>query len=329
MVQSTSGSTRDARRSTAGFLLRAGASAVMLVLLLPRIDLASLLPKEHHVATIRFLALGLVATLFGFVLSAWRWQRVLRVLEAPVGLGSLVSAYLAGQFVGNFLPSTIGGDVLRVTRLGATLRSTTVSFASVVLERMTGWVILPLFTFAGLLVSPSLFDLGFAPRLAAGLAGATLVLLVLILVAAGSPQLGGRFAGHDGWQRFIGAVHLGVDKLRRHPSGIAGVMVAGAVYQLSTVLTVFLAVRALDLGVPFTAVLAFAPAVLIAQVLPFSLNGIGLREGAFVLFLTPFGVSTGQAVGVGLLVYGMTLAVSLLGAPAFAVGARRAPAEAV
>ena len=52
------------------------------------------------------------------------------------------------------------------------------------------------------------------------------------------------------------------------------------------------------------------------------LNGLGIREGAFVLFLGPLGVSAGQAVAVGLIVYALTLAVSLLGAPAFAVGGR-------
>ena len=309
--------------------LRILASAVMLALLLPRIDITSILPRGQHVATARWLTLGIVVTLLGFVLSAWRWQRVLRVFDQRVGLPTLVSHYLAGQFVGNFLPSTIGGDVLRVTRLTPQVGSSATSFASVVLERMTGWVILPVLTLVGLALQPSLFDLGVAPRLALGLAATTLALLSLILVAAGSENLGGRFADHQGWQRFIGAVHVGVANLKRHPSEASGVVVAAAVYQLSMVATVFMATRALGLDVPLAAVLAFAPAVLIAQVLPFSLNGLGLREGAFVLFLTPLGVTTTQAVGVGLLIYGMTLAVSVLGAPAFAVGSRHTRARTV
>jgi len=75
------------------------------------------------------------------------------------------------------------------------------------------------------------------------------------------------------------------------------------------------------------------PAVAIAQVLPISLGGLGVREGAFVLFLGPLGVEASQAVALGLLVYGLNLAVSLLGAPAFAVGggggARPEPARAL
>ena len=299
------------------------ASAVMLGLLLPRMHLPSLLPPGHHGDTVVFLILGVLTTLAGIILSAWRWQRVLAVFDAETRLPNLVSHYLAGQFVGNFLPSTIGGDVLRVSRLSSSsdIPNTSV-FASVVIERLTGWIVLPLLTLAGLLLHPSLLGLGVASRLALGLSLGTLLLLAGILAAAGSRRMAGRFAANEGWTRFIGAVHLGVDSLRRRPQAAAGILGVATVYQLSPVLAAWFATRALGLHLPMLALLAFTPVVAIAQVLPLSLNGLGIREGAFVLFLGPLGVSTGQAVAVGLIVYALTLAVSLLGAPAFAVGGR-------
>jgi uncharacterized membrane protein YbhN (UPF0104 family) len=227
--------------------------------------------------------------------------------------------------VGNFLPSTIGGDVLRVSRLtnSSTVPGTSV-FASVVIERLTGWIVLPVLTLAGLLLSPSLLRLGMASRLALALSIGTMVLLAVIVFAAGSRRMAGRFAANEGWTRFIGAVHLGIDSLRHRPQAAAGIMAVATVYQLSPVLAAFFATRALGLHLPMVALLAFTPVVAIAQVLPLSLNGLGIREGAFVLFLGPLGVSAGQAVAVGLIIYATTLAVSLLGAPAFAVGSRRA-----
>ena len=299
------------------------ASAVMLAVLLPRINLRSLLPPGHHSDTVTYLALGLLTTLGGIVLSAWRWQRVLAVFDADTRLPNLVSHYLAGQFVGNFLPSTIGGDVLRVSRLSnsSAVPGTSV-FASVVIERLTGWIVLPLLTLAGLSLSPSLLGLGMASRLALALSIGTLLLLAGIVAVAASRRMAGRFAANEGWTRFIGAVHLGIDSLRRRPSAAAGVMAVATVYQLSPVLAAWFATRALGLHLPMVALLAFTPVVAIVQVLPLSLNGLGIREGAFVLFLGPLGVSAGQAVAVGLIVYALTLAVSLLGAPAFAVGSR-------
>ena len=151
--------------------------------------------------------------------------------------------------------------------------------------------------------------------------GVSLAALVAILLLAGSPRLAGRFREHENWMRFVGAVHLGVDRLRRHPRLALGVLGAAVLYQLSTVLVVWCAIHVLDLEVPNATVLAFVPAVAMVQVLPISLSGLGIREGALVLFLHHW-VHSGQAVAVGLLWYAMLLVVSLLGAPSFAIGHR-------
>jgi uncharacterized membrane protein YbhN (UPF0104 family) len=113
-------------------------------------------------------------------------------------------------------------------------------------------------------------------------------------------------------------------RLRRHPLAAFNVLVVGFAYQLVLVLAALMAAKAVGMSVAVgpTALLAFFPAVLIAQVLPISISGLGVREGAFVLFLTPLGVPTQQAIALGLLLYLLNVAVSLLGAPAFAVGGR-------
>src|SRR5262249_18572982 len=97
-----------------------------------------LIPDEHHALTLALLGLALLTTFIGIVLSAWRWQRVLLLFDAHVPLRTLTGHYFAGQFVSNALPSTIGGDVLRVSRASTTVNSSTTAFASVALERLTG-----------------------------------------------------------------------------------------------------------------------------------------------------------------------------------------------
>ncbi len=96
-------------------------------------------------------ARGAVLTaLVGVVLSAWRWQRVLLLFDVRVRIPALFSHYVVGLLVGNVLPSTIGGDVVRVARASNTVGSSEVSFGSVVLERLTGFVALPLARLRGL-----------------------------------------------------------------------------------------------------------------------------------------------------------------------------------
>jgi uncharacterized protein (TIRG00374 family) len=281
-----------------------------------------LLPNRHHLLTALLLSAALLMTLLGVFLSAWRWQRVLHVFDADVPLRPLFGHYLAGQFVGNVLPSTIGGDVLRVSRASATVDSAPVAFGSVVLERLTGFVALPLLVFAGFALRPSLIDVDRA-WLTLLIAGITLVLLVVVLFLAGHPRIAGRFAEHENWMRFIGAVHTGIDRLRREPMQLVPVLGTALIYQLSVVATVALIFRTLDLPIPLAGTLAYVPAVAMLQVLPLSFNGLGVREGALVLFLQPWGVGSAQAIAAGLLWFLATLIVSSLGAPAFAVGQRR------
>src|SRR5215510_8385204 len=195
--------------------LRIAVSALMLAVLVakvPSFDVSDLVP-EWSLATAVWLSIAAVLTLAGIILSAVRWQKVLDALEIRAGLPRLMSHYMAGQFVSNVLPTTIGGDVLRVSRLSRDTGETPGTFASVVLERLTGWLVLPVITVVGFLVNPGLRHLGTATRVALALSVATLVLLVAVLAAAASTRLGGRFATRADWRRFAGAIHLGVNRL--------------------------------------------------------------------------------------------------------------------
>jgi glycosyltransferase 2 family protein len=307
-------------------LLRIAGSIVMLGLLiwkLPEVDTDELVP-EWTAATGWWLLGAAALTFVGIVLSSMRWQAVLTALGVRSHLGQLLNHYLAGQFVSNVLPTTIGGDVLRVSRLSRENGESPASFASVVLERLTGWLVLPLLTYIGFVVNPGLTQLGTATSVALALATGTLVLLVVVLALVASHRFGARFGADEGWRRFAGAVHLGVERLRRHPVAAANVLAVGFAYQLVLVFAALFAAKAVGIGVEVgpTALLAFFPAVAIAQVLPVGISGLGIREGAFVLFLTPLGVPAEQAIALGLLLYLLNLGVSLLGAPAFAFGGR-------
>lgn len=291
----------------------------LLGLLLPRLHLDTI---DWGGDTVAWIAAGLLTTFAGIVVSALRWQRVIEVLGLSDHLSRLLSFYLAGQFVGNFLPSTVGGDVLRVSRLSADTGDSATAFASVVLERLSGWLVLPLITFAGFAVNPGLLHVdGPAVTLATSLASGTLLLLSVVLFLAAHPRLGGRFADHRSWLRLLGAVHLGLTRLRNRPGAVLSVLAVGLGYQLTVVLAAFLAAKGLGVDVSFTVFLTFFPMVAIAQVLPISIGGIGLREGALVIFLvnSHLGASHTQAVTLGLAFYAMNLVVSLLGAPSFAL----------
>src|SRR4029453_1965907 len=172
----------------------------VLVAKVPSFDPSDLVP-EWSLSTAVWLGIAAVLTLVGLILSAVRWQKVLEALEIRAGPPRLLSHYMAGQFVSNVLPNTIGGDVLRVSRLSKDPGEAPGTSASVVLERLTGWLVLPVITIIGFTVNPGLRHLGTATRLALGLAFAPLVLLVAVLAAAGARHIGGPHVGVvGGWR---------------------------------------------------------------------------------------------------------------------------------
>jgi uncharacterized membrane protein YbhN (UPF0104 family) len=287
------------------------------------VDFADLRPTWTP-ETIAWLVAALVLNTAAVVLAAARWKQVL----VAMGMVSppftrLIRHYFAGQFVSNVLPSTIGGDVLRAARLSTDTGDAAESFASLIVERLTGWLVLPLLTLTGVALSSEVRASGTPATVALAIAGGTLVALVLILFAADHPRLGGRFAEREGWHRFLGAVHLGVAHLRRHPRAALAVVGVGIGYQLVLVLSAVAAARALEIDLDVVTMIALFPVILMVQVLPIGISGVGIREWALVFFLTPLGVPQESAVALGLLLFAVNLVVSLLGAPAFLAGGRR------
>jgi uncharacterized membrane protein YbhN (UPF0104 family) len=310
------------RGGSGALLVRIAISVVLLAILISNVpDLDGVFPAHGHRRTFGLIAAALGVTLVGVLLSAWRWQRVLAAYHERVPLGVLASHYLAGLFVGNVLPSTIGGDVLRVSRAARSTGSTEVAFGSVVLERLTGFFALPFLVGVGFVVDPSIAG---HPRawLALTIAGITLGALGVVLTVAASPRLAGRFREHLNWMRFVGAVHVGVQRIRLEPGHALSVLSSAVIYQASVVAAVTLLAAALNLGVSWGEMLVVVPVVAMVQVLPLSISGLGVREGMLVLFLSPLGPSSAQAIALGLLWYASMLGVSMLGAPAFAVGHR-------
>lgn len=302
--------------------LRVALTVIVASVLVSRLHLADVFSPTRG-PTIPLLMVALVVTVGGVGLSVLRWHRVLVAMGLPTRVWTLVRLHLAGLFVGTFLPSTVGGDVVRASRLGRITHQRAGATASVVLERLTGWIVLPVLTLSALVVNPALLDLGQASHLALTVALITLVALAVILVAASNRRIGRALARRRGsWARTMAAVTDGLDQLRRQPLAAAQVLVVSFAYQLVVALAAFLVGRSMGLDLSWTAAMAFMPVVAIVQVLPLTIGGLGLREGAFILLLRPLGVTTSQAIAFGLLVYALNLVVGLLGAPAYAVDER-------
>ena len=307
--------------------LRIAASAAMLAVLLTRFPATDLQRWPNwRGSSWLWLFASLVITAAAFGLASIRWLEVCRVLGKPQNFRDVFSHFLAGQFVGNFLPTTVGGDILRVSRLGSQISDHSTAFASVVIERLTGWVVLPLITLLTLVFNPELVSTR-GGQIALALAVGTLIVLSFTIYLAEHPRFGGRLRGENRVTASLAAVHRGLNAYRRVPREMLRLLTVAVAFQLCLVVAVICIAKAIDVGLGPAVWLAFIPMVFVAQVLPVAIGGIGVREAALVLFLDSSGVSSGHSVALGLLMYAVPLVASLTGVPSFVFGGRHLDTE--
>src|SRR5687768_3524578 len=104
--------TASRTRRIAVPLLKLLVSTGLIAILLSRIDAARLWDVARK-ASLGWLALALCVYLVMILVSAWRWGLLLDAQGIPIRFGRLTSSFLVATFFNNFLPSNIGGDVIR------------------------------------------------------------------------------------------------------------------------------------------------------------------------------------------------------------------------
>jgi uncharacterized protein (TIRG00374 family) len=292
----------------------------LLIWSLPDVSLGEIFP-EPTPATFAWIALALVVLMGAFALQALRWFQVSRTLEMEPSFGRLFSHVLAGEFISKALPTSFGGDVVRVIRQGNDADDYADAFASVSLERLSGWIILPVISFVGLALDPALTSLGGPSHLILVVNLLTLAGLTALLWIAGHPRGAGRWLEHSGWRRYIGAIHLGIVEFRKAPVNVWKVLGSGLGFQILQCISVWACARALQIdGVSVVVCLAFFPPAAVLQNFPLSLGGLGVREAVFLFLFGAIGVSNSDAIALGLLVYAIFILASLAGAPSFFSG---------
>jgi len=304
-------------------LLRLGFSLGFLAILiwrLPDVSLGELLPSPTP-ATFGWIAAAVLVHVGAYGLQTLRWAEVSDTLGIHLPYKRLFSHLLTGEFVSNALPTSFGGDIVRVVRQGNDAGDFADAFAATSIERLTGWLVLPLLSLTGLLLEPAYRHLGSVTVTVLVVNVATLLALGAILWVAGHERGAGRLVGRAGWRRYLGAVHLGLVAFRHHPGRVTKVLVAGVGFQFLQCVSVWACARALDIPqIGILAVLTFFPPTAVLQNFPLALGGLGVREGVFVFFFGAIGVSNANSISLGLLVYFVFVMASLAGAPSFVSG---------
>lgn len=264
----------------------------------------------------RLVLLAAALLLFGMYISTLKWSRLVRVVCAPIDLWPLLRAYWIGTFLNNYLPSSVGGDFVRILTLGPVAPMAPVA-ASVLVERLTGVAALGLLAAICMLIhTPEPVQLAAAlwllvAAIGAGLiaiwAGGARMLGAGARLTANAPRLVGRIVGK------VNRVAGDVGAFRRAPGEIVAALAWSVVFYGTLVLYQFTLLRAVGSNIGWAEAAVVAPLVPLVSLLPVTANGLGLAEGAFVLFYTQMGVPADQAFAAALLRRLVSIAISIPG----------------
>jgi hypothetical protein len=246
-----------------------------------------------------YLTLSLAISPLLILISAWKWQLLLRARSSDPGLKACFHLYMVGYLYNHVLPTTVGGDVVRAFVLGKQTGRPATALASVFLERFTGLTAL---IAVALVAYP--FELQALHRGPVVAAMAVVVLGYLVLLWAILDVRLLRLT--QAWVRLpvvrkLTKLHEAIDSYRGKRRVLLACMALSALFYVGAALNVLVTARAFraDLG-PMPALLA-TPVILIVSMFPVSIGGLGLSEGAYVLALGAYGVSPAAGLSTALM----------------------------
>lgn len=301
-------------RKWGGTLLRLIFSIVLIYWLLTFVDLKDTINRLQNT---NLYGLFVAACLFVSAMFIFpiRW----RVLLSAFGFKqikylSLVKYYWIGLFFNNFLPTSVGGDIIRAYYISHDIQTKGESFASVVIERMLGFIVTSAISLISILF---LYDLFSVKQLT--LLAVFLVLFILFLYSTIMVDSFFVFITH--WLEKIKFFNVG-DKFEqiffafrifnKNPEILLKALLFTAFGQLLIILFNAAIYFAITGKLDFLPFLIVIPLTIIASLFP-SINGLGTRETAYVMLLALFNIPKEISFALAVFVFILPLIVSLFG----------------
>ena len=282
-------------------------SAALLYFSLRKVNLFDL-TSRIHVESLGWIGLAIAVTFLQIFIGVLRWREVSTQCGAPIETRQAMRFNLIGTFFNQTLPSSIGGDAVRlwlVARGGAGWRAATYS---IFVDRAIGLIALAILIVA---------TLPWSYRLITDPNGRSALLLVDFAALAGG--IGFLVLGLLPWpwlKRWWGTHHLHACSVianrvifsRQH--GPKVVVLSLLVHVLAVVIA-WCVVQSIAAPVVFGQIFQLVPPVMLITMLPISIAGWGVREATMGLAFGYAGLMTNEGVNVSL----------LYGAVSFMVGA--------
>jgi uncharacterized membrane protein YbhN (UPF0104 family) len=267
-------------------------------------------------ASVLWLLLSAFLTLVTVPPMAWRWQRLLAARGVHDRLGWLTRAYLVSYTVGQVLPTAVGGDASRIYE---TVRrhpgEGTPITGSILLERALGGAVTLLLAGIGFLLAIGRYDIGAYLWIELAFVVGTLAAGVVFFSVRIRRRLAFAvpLAQRLRVERPARAVYEGIHGYRAHVGTLLVVCSVTAVVQFARIFAIYAAGRAVGIGLSPLPYIVLGPLLFLVMLVPFTINGLAVREAFFVNFLGHLHVGGDAAFACGFLFFLMTVLLAVPG----------------
>lgn len=275
---------RPARKGRWGLVLRLTVSVLLLAWVIGGADWSKVLDLVQQ-AEMLWLVLFVLFTPLQVGISVAKWRTILRACGHRVRFWSLYGIFVVSQFYNNLLPSSVGGDVVRAVMLSRRVNDPRQAWASIVVERFTGLLVLVLMAVVAVLVVPGMREKFWLVAAVAAVGVLCLGVLACVVV----PQVVWLARAMLGRRKLAARLIDKAEKFQRAIRALAGsptvmgtALVWSLAFHVSAAISIYLACRGIGEDVSIVDMLLTVPVVLTVATLPISISGIGLAEWAFM-----------------------------------------------
>jgi hypothetical protein len=254
------------------------------------------------------LALSLHGT--GLLLSAMRWATLLNIQKIDFSFKATVLLYWIGCFFNAFLPTSVGGDVVR-SYLASKQNGKIIDTAiSVIFERLAGVAALLIIFGVGAIWLHLSTGEGPLWKIAC-LSSATFIGAGSI-ASARKALLESTLARPE-WRDRVQRIADVILKYKSHKRKLWWILIISLLLQINVIVYYSVIAAALDIRLSFFYFCLLIPPILILTMLPVSFGGVGLRETAFLFFFAPLGITSAEILSLSLWSYVLALLANLSG----------------
>jgi uncharacterized protein (TIRG00374 family) len=281
-------------------------------------------------ADLRYFLAAVGLALAAVVPMAWRWQQLLKAKGIDEPLGWLLRAYFFSWFAGQILPTSLGGDATRIYQTAKRNPGRGGAAAgSVLLERAVGGAATLTLAAVGFALAIGRYNVGAYLWIEAAFVGATVVLGFALFSRAARRPL--RFLGpllaRVKIDKPLRTVYEALHEYRSNTRLLVGVFALTLVVQAWRVLSIWLAGKAVGVDLSPRPYYVMGPLLFLVMLVPFTINGIAVRESFFVSFLGSLGVASDPAFATGFMFFLISVCLSLPGLVIFGLDQMRGVRE--